>query len=209
MLTRFVTTTVAAEATLRPPSPSSNQPIVPVAAIVGGVVGGALLAVLVTAGWIWWGKLIKRKQLADRLENESQIRTLRNTRHNISQSPAPHQPFTGHTVPHSKIRFANTQNSNEDVLPSLVTVAGQLPLSRTKPDRDSTERATILETSSPVSARPSVNSFNSTYTTASEEMHSEQSYPRKKGWQGNQLCDLHRQSISTYATALSELIDDV
>lgn len=28
--------------------------------------------------------------------------------------------------------------------------------------------------SSPVSAKPSVNSFNSTYTTASEEMHSEQ-----------------------------------
>lgn len=68
MLTRFVTTTVAAEATLRPASPSSNQPI-PVAAIAGGVVGGALLAVLVTASWIWWGKLIKRKQLADRLEN--------------------------------------------------------------------------------------------------------------------------------------------
>lgn len=36
---------------------------VPVAAIAAGVVGGAILAVLVTIGWVCWGKSIKRSNI--------------------------------------------------------------------------------------------------------------------------------------------------
>lgn len=36
---------------------------IPVAAIAAGVVGGAILAILVTIGWVCWGKSIKRSNV--------------------------------------------------------------------------------------------------------------------------------------------------
>lgn len=40
---------------------SSGKPV-PVGAIAGGVVAGAVLAIAVVVAWAWWGKSIKRKQ---------------------------------------------------------------------------------------------------------------------------------------------------
>ena len=63
-------TIAATMQTATPALHSPGQPI-PIAAMVGGAIGGALLAALVTAAWIWWGKSIKRKQLRARLETVS------------------------------------------------------------------------------------------------------------------------------------------
>ena len=67
VLTPFMTTTVIIQPTSSTFQNFSHQPI-PIAAIVGGIIGGASLAVLVSTGWICWGKSLKRKRLKERLE---------------------------------------------------------------------------------------------------------------------------------------------
>ena len=67
VLTPFTTTTVITQPTAPTFLNFSHQPI-PIAAIVGGIIGGASLAVLVTTGWICWGKSLERKRLKERLE---------------------------------------------------------------------------------------------------------------------------------------------
>jgi hypothetical protein len=68
-LTPYTTTTVVITQETATPFPSDlSHHAIPVAAIVGGIIGGASLAVLVTTGWVCWGKSLKRKQLKERLE---------------------------------------------------------------------------------------------------------------------------------------------
>jgi hypothetical protein len=75
VLTPFTTTTVITQPTAPTfPSNLSHQPI-PIAAIVGGIIGGASLAVLVTTGWICWGKSLERQRLKERLEIVSSSNT--------------------------------------------------------------------------------------------------------------------------------------
>jgi hypothetical protein len=45
-----------------------HGPRVPVAAIAGGVVAGALLAIIATIGWIWWGRSLDRSAAKQRRE---------------------------------------------------------------------------------------------------------------------------------------------
>lgn len=56
----IVTTTVFVDSTTAPAAPGSGTKI-PVGAIVGGFVGGVVIAVLAVVGWIWWGRSIKKK----------------------------------------------------------------------------------------------------------------------------------------------------
>jgi hypothetical protein len=58
----FVTTTTTIRASPTPGPTQKPSPSIPVGAIAGGVAGGALLAILVTFGWVCWGKSIKRSQ---------------------------------------------------------------------------------------------------------------------------------------------------
>lgn len=68
-LTPYTTTTVVITQETATPFPSDlSHHSIPVAAIVGGIIGGASLAVLLTTGWVCWGKSLKRKQLKERLE---------------------------------------------------------------------------------------------------------------------------------------------
>jgi hypothetical protein len=50
------------------PLPTDTPPRVPVGAIAGGVVAGALLAIAATIGWIWWGRSLDRSVAKDRRE---------------------------------------------------------------------------------------------------------------------------------------------
>lgn len=75
VLTPFTTTTVITQPTAPTFPPNfSHQPI-PIAAIVGGIIGGASLAVLVTTGWICWGKSLERQRLKECLEIVSSSNT--------------------------------------------------------------------------------------------------------------------------------------
>ena len=68
LLVKFVTTTVFPDPTANAATFQDMGGSIPVAAIVGGVVAGMLLAILVTAGWVYWGKSIKRKSAKEQRE---------------------------------------------------------------------------------------------------------------------------------------------
>lgn len=61
------TTTVYMYPTTDPVPEKSGTPL-PVAAIIGGVIAGMLLAFIITAGWVCWGKSIKRTAAKKRRE---------------------------------------------------------------------------------------------------------------------------------------------
>ncbi|KAF9002010.1 hypothetical protein BDQ17DRAFT_567666 [Cyathus striatus] len=80
-----VTTTLFTTPPSQVPDPSGTinpHASVPVGAIAGGVVAGAVLAVLATIGWLWWGKTIRRQQAKQRKEAEALKKTKRNTLRN-------------------------------------------------------------------------------------------------------------------------------
>ncbi|KAF8350933.1 hypothetical protein F5887DRAFT_1210947 [Amanita rubescens] len=243
-LTPYTTTTVViAQETATPlPSDLSHQPI-PVAAIVGGIIGGASLAVLVTTGWVCWGKSLKRKQLKERLEIESQLQTLRNTHHNATISQRSQNLSGLHLspsvqIPEPKIRFANSGDAT--ATESIPTSKRLLdPTKSTKPVRlrrlkpPSKQSNSYQENATPtgrqratslpgtVANKSSAPSLASAYTTASDEMDpaelgngvgtSLQRFLIKNNWQANGTSsfELQRQSVSTYETATSRIIDDV
>ncbi|KAJ4498882.1 hypothetical protein C8R41DRAFT_915990 [Lentinula lateritia] len=63
MLIDVTTTTVFASSPVTPTSSNkSSTSSVPVAAIAGGVTGGAVLAVAIVIAWIIWGRSIKRQK---------------------------------------------------------------------------------------------------------------------------------------------------
>ncbi|TFK26361.1 hypothetical protein FA15DRAFT_290356 [Coprinopsis marcescibilis] len=63
--------------------PEEPKPRVPIAAIAGGVIAGALLAIMVTIGWIWWGRSLDRSAAKERRDAATRTNTLRNA--NISR----------------------------------------------------------------------------------------------------------------------------
>ncbi|KAJ7285570.1 hypothetical protein C8J57DRAFT_641091 [Mycena rebaudengoi] len=71
----FVATTDAA---------SKNGTRIPVGSIVGGMAGGVVLALLLTAGWILWGKALRRTKEKQQRETDALRRTKSNTRYNAS-----------------------------------------------------------------------------------------------------------------------------
>ena len=64
---QLLTTTVYTYPTTYP-VPQKSETTIPVAAIVGGVIAGMLLAFIITAGWVFWGKSIKRTAMKKRTE---------------------------------------------------------------------------------------------------------------------------------------------
>lgn len=59
-LAQVVTTTLFQANPTQSAATHGSTTAIPVGAIAGGVAAGALLAVVVTTGWICWGKSIKR-----------------------------------------------------------------------------------------------------------------------------------------------------
>lgn len=45
---------------------------IPIAPIVGGAVGGVVLAVAAVIGWVWWGKCIERDQRKEKAKMVSE-----------------------------------------------------------------------------------------------------------------------------------------
>ena len=66
----LVTTTIftgpAHTASISPVPMNSSSP--PFAAIVGGIAGGIVLAVVAVIAWTWWGRCLKRKAMKERAE---------------------------------------------------------------------------------------------------------------------------------------------
>lgn len=89
------TTTIYTQPTVTNAPPPNSGVTVPVAAIVGGVIGGMLLAIIITAGWICWGKSIKRSSTRQRSEAVSPSHHT----HNKDQVPLSSPSRKHHTEP--------------------------------------------------------------------------------------------------------------
>ena len=59
------TTTIFPDGTALP-SPTAHSSPVPIASIVGGTVGGVVLALVAVVGWVMWGKCIERDKAKQR-----------------------------------------------------------------------------------------------------------------------------------------------
>ncbi|KAF5358158.1 hypothetical protein D9756_001797 [Leucocoprinus leucothites] len=130
MTARVVTTTVfsigpTATSALSARSHSS----VPVGAIVGGVIGGAALAVLVTVTWIYWGKQIKKTKRMQQEELDKSRRTRYNTLQNARisgpKNPSYRPLLRGHGM--SRVKF-----SGDEKAPTSQPPAENVDLERAK-----------------------------------------------------------------------------
>ncbi|KAJ3901044.1 hypothetical protein F5879DRAFT_992322 [Lentinula edodes] len=90
MLIDVTTTTVFASSSATPTSSNkSSTSSVPVAAIAGGVTGGAVLAVAIVIAWIVWGRSIKRQKVKQQREADELRITKHNTMKNASTFSKP------------------------------------------------------------------------------------------------------------------------
>ncbi|KAF9451240.1 hypothetical protein P691DRAFT_757519 [Macrolepiota fuliginosa MF-IS2] len=100
--------------TIFSPTPSAGsalnaRPSLPVPAIAGGVVAGAVLAVVVTFIWIWWGKKIKETKQKQQEEVEKHRKTKYNTMRNARISgPKNHsyRPLLKRPPDDKRVKFA-------------------------------------------------------------------------------------------------------
>ncbi|EIM82596.1 uncharacterized protein STEHIDRAFT_161124 [Stereum hirsutum FP-91666 SS1] len=129
-------------------SSSSSQPSVPLAPIIGGVLGGVCLALIVVLGWSWWGSCIQRKEEEKRKEDMDRLAVRANTRRNASTFSAPisqYQPSSKLSSAGRKVKFAaahaaptstptNDQALTNEKNTSSPTLTKPLP---TPPDDDS------------------------------------------------------------------------
>ncbi|TFK42842.1 hypothetical protein BDQ12DRAFT_732442 [Crucibulum laeve] len=105
----LATTTLFQAPTASSSVASHSKAPLPVGAIAGGVVGGALLALLIAAGWLWWGKSIKHTEAKQQREAAALHRTKRNTLQNARIStPRAHSYRPVFTrPPEKKVKFAS------------------------------------------------------------------------------------------------------
>ncbi|KAJ7135047.1 hypothetical protein C8R43DRAFT_1022058 [Mycena crocata] len=68
------------------PRDATQENKIPVGAMVGGLAGGALLAILCTAGWLLWAKTMRKSKAAHKRDAD---RTKSNTRYNASALTRP------------------------------------------------------------------------------------------------------------------------
>ncbi|KAJ7489972.1 hypothetical protein B0H11DRAFT_1050312 [Mycena galericulata] len=71
---------------------SAQESTIPVGAMVGGLAGGAVFAILCTAGWLLWARTMRRSK-EKRRQEAAQRRTKSNTRYNASAVLS--KPWTG------------------------------------------------------------------------------------------------------------------
>ncbi|KAA1479724.1 hypothetical protein DENSPDRAFT_846341 [Dentipellis sp. KUC8613] len=108
---QVVTTTVWAPgssttAGLQNPSVRSDLPI---GAIVGGAVGGVILALSAVMGWAWWGRCLRRREEEQRTEMHSILAIRENTRRNASSNislPTHYELVPNVQAASRKVRFA-------------------------------------------------------------------------------------------------------
>jgi len=62
--------------------PPASKSSIPVGPIVGGAVGGVVIAVVAVTLWAWWGRSIQRKQAQQRKEMRELLAVRENTRRN-------------------------------------------------------------------------------------------------------------------------------
>ncbi|KAH6918858.1 hypothetical protein BKA70DRAFT_1137123 [Coprinopsis sp. MPI-PUGE-AT-0042] len=94
------------------PLPTDTPPRVPVAAIAGGVVAGALLAIAATIGWIWWGRSLDRSVAKDRREAATRANTLRNSHISRPKVQTRYRPFNPNAV-EKQVKFSDEHNGEE------------------------------------------------------------------------------------------------
>lgn len=99
-----VTTTVFTYPTITSAAPQTSRGTILVAAIVGGVIAGMLLAIILTAGWVCWGKSIKRTEAKQRSEAVSPSCHTHNKDKVFLSSPS-----RKHSTKRSTIRFITLQ----------------------------------------------------------------------------------------------------
>ncbi|KAK7023790.1 hypothetical protein R3P38DRAFT_1073995 [Favolaschia claudopus] len=138
---------------------------IPVAAMVGGLIGGILLAILALICYMWWAKVARRAKQKREMEADAQRRTRRNTDYNASATltkPWPAASFRQklhRPVDSAKVKFTEKAD-------------GLLKPSPPKPLRSTKTKAPMGETLSPTSGvprMPSTVSSVSMYSTASGE----------------------------------------
>ncbi|KAJ7632337.1 hypothetical protein FB45DRAFT_912182 [Roridomyces roridus] len=66
------------------PRDSTSESKIPVAAMVGGLVGGVVLGLLFTAGWLLWARTVRLSKERDQQEQAARNKTRSNTHLNAS-----------------------------------------------------------------------------------------------------------------------------
>ncbi|KAF6764931.1 hypothetical protein DFP72DRAFT_1058737 [Ephemerocybe angulata] len=137
--------TIVTETLFRaPPSPlpkphSGNESRIPIGAIAGGVVAGALLAVFVTIGWVWWGRSIDRAAAMQRIEANKEIFLVSATRRNTIRNaggqgisrPRPQGAASRYRALHGR-----SLESEKQVKFATVVVAGPMALALSHDEKE-------------------------------------------------------------------------
>lgn len=121
------TTTVFANPSVVPgPISHTSHNSVPIGPIVGGALGGVLLAVVAVLAWHWWGRSIKHKEAEEKKEALAFFQLRENTRRNASSSlKEGHDSYTASSILRSgnaerKIKFSSSSSeSNHSTLKSM------------------------------------------------------------------------------------------
>lgn len=153
------------------PLPTETPPSVPVGAIAGGVVAGALLAIAATIGWIWWGRSLDRSVAKDRREAATRANTLRNSHISRPKVQTRYRPFNPNVV-EKQVKFTDEQQNEEEIPDSV-----QLPRPPSRAQRfitrfqsDSVASQLSAPSIAHQTSRQTMSSI-SEYSTASGEDH--------------------------------------
>ncbi|TFY80676.1 hypothetical protein EWM64_g3335 [Hericium alpestre] len=108
-------------------APAPSAPV-PLASIIGGAVGGIVLALAAVIGWTWWGRSIKRKAEKERSRQRALLQVRENTRRNASSSislpsrPGQYQSFRKADAPSRKVKFAPPSTAPSEKSRSAVSL---------------------------------------------------------------------------------------
>ncbi|KAF5387008.1 hypothetical protein D9615_001753 [Tricholomella constricta] len=182
---------------IEPSAQSHDNLKVPVAAIAGGIAAGAVLAIAVTVGWVYWGRFLKRGQFNQWREVEAGRRTKLNTVQNAVMSKSrmlSNQPLFARPMDR-KVKFAggdetkpcsweaasvstSTQGAATPPLDGVPEVSKPKPLRSVRgssrlPSMGTRAMDRALETPEPpkMTHKASTVSSSSMYSTASGEEH--------------------------------------
>ncbi|THH27629.1 hypothetical protein EUX98_g6556 [Antrodiella citrinella] len=104
------TTTFFPNGTALPVAPSQHSPI-PIGSIVGGTIGGIVLAFVLVFGWIWWGRNIERGKRKEKSKILAVLEVRENTRKNASSAvvrdASYFAPAAPSPLPQRSIKFAS------------------------------------------------------------------------------------------------------
>ncbi|KAJ6546406.1 hypothetical protein DFH09DRAFT_1367257 [Mycena vulgaris] len=136
---------------------ATQERSIPVGAMVGGLAGGAVLAILCTAGWLLWARALRRSKEKHKSETDAQDRTKSNTCYNASALSQPWpEAYRPTLLRPSETRVKFTEKSR--------TFSGPKPLRSAKVTAEQ-------QTPARVPRMPSTVSSVSLYSAESAEEH--------------------------------------